>query len=186
MKSRRGFSLVELLVVVALFSIMAAALGLSLVSAQKTWSLGTRQAVLTAELRKVLDQVSRELVQSRAAQIQRPFPNGAWDTQVLFRIPQDQNGDGSVLGAGGLITEWSRDISYQMGRSNDCSRAAVNPPGFNPRTTVTTVANHITDLRFRRQAAIPDVVEIRATAGTLTEDGRVMSRTMSTMVKLRN
>ncbi len=187
MKKKNGFSLVEMLVVLAIFSVIAGAVATSLFSAQRTWGTGTGQAVLTAELRRALDTMSRELVESRPAQIQRPAANGQWDTQMMFRVPQDRNGDGSVLDANGEIAEWSNDISYTPGvRSNSFSRTAVNDPGLQPRTLVTTLANHITAVQFKRDAATADVVEIQMTASTITELGQVMSRTMGTRVKLRN
>lgn len=183
-----GFTLVEMLVVLAIFAVIAAAVAMSLFSAQRTWGTGTGQAVLTAELRRALDTMSRELVESRPAQIKSPAArtDGRWDPQIIFQVPQDRNGDGSVLDANGEIAEWSNDITYARGRSNSCARTAVNDPGLLPRTFVTTLANHITALQFRRQEATADVVEIQMTASTITELGEIMSRTMGTRVKLRN
>jgi prepilin-type N-terminal cleavage/methylation domain-containing protein len=193
MNKTNGFSLVEILVALAIFAVIAAAVAMGLFSAQRTWGTGTGQAVLTAELRRALDTMSRELVGSRPAQIQmRRVVNGNdWlelDVQVLFRIPQDRNGDGSVLDANGEIAEWSNDITYAYapGRSNSFSRTEVNDPGLQPRSLVTTLANHITAVQFRRAAATADIVEIQMTASTITELGEVMSRTMGTRVKLRN
>lgn len=186
MKNINGFSLVEMLVALAIFAVIAATVAMSLFSAQRSWGVGAGQAVLTAELRRALDTMSRELVESRPAQIQRPAANGQWDTQMLFRIPQDRNGDGSVLDANGEIAEWSNDITYAPGRSNGFSRTAVNDPGLQPRSLVTTLANHITAVQFRRNAATADIVEIQMTASTITELGEIMSRTMGTRVKLRN
>lgn len=181
-----GFSLTELLIVVALFGILSAAMGLVLLSAQRTWASGSGQAILTSELRRALDRMSLELVESQPAQIQRPAANGAWDDAIVFRVPQDRDNDGTVLDANGVIAEWSNDITYATGRNNSCSRSELNNPGLQPRTLVTALANHVTNLRFRRQTATPDVVEMQMTATTFTEEGRVMARTMGTRVKLRN
>lgn len=188
MRKTMGFTLVELMVVLVLFATLSSAIATLVFSAQRSWGTGSGQAVLTAELRRVLDVMSRELVESRPSQIQRPAANGQWDAQMIFRIPQDRTvpPDGSVLDANGEIAEWSNDITYAQGRSNSCARTAVNDPGLLPRTFVTTLANHITTLQFRRQAATADVVEIQMTASTMTELGQTMSRTMGTRVKLRN
>lgn len=179
----------ELLVVVALFSIIAAGIVMTISSAQHSWTIGSGQTVLTLELRRALDQISRELVESQPAQVQRPAANGLWDNAIIFRVPQDRNADGSVLDANGQISEWSNDIRYDFqpaGRSNVCTRTQVNDPGLQPRTFQTTVANHITQVQFRRQAAAADIVEVQITASTITELGQVFSRTMGTRVKLRN
>lgn len=189
MNRRAGFSLAELMVVVALFSVLAGAIVLTLFSAQRSWTVGSGQTVLTLELRRALDRMSRELVESQPAQIQQPPANGLWDNTIVFRVPQDRNGDGSVLDANGNIAEWSNTITYQFqpgGRANNCARIEVNDPGVQPRTIVSTLANHVTDVRFRRQVATADVVEIQMTTSTINEMGQVFSRNMGTRVKLRN
>ena len=181
--------MIELLVVTAIFSVIAAGIVLTIASAQRSWTVGSGETVLTSELRRALDQMSRELLESQAAQIQRPAANGAWDTAIVFRVPLDLNGDGSVLDANGSIAEWSNTITYEFqpgGRTNACTRTQVNDPGLLPRTFVSTLANHITNAQFRRQAATADVVEIQMTASTINEMGQVFSRSMGTRVKLRN
>jgi hypothetical protein len=104
-------------------------------------------------------------------------------------VPQDRDGDGSVLDANGVISEWSNTITYQFqpaGPANNCTRIAANDLGVLPPTTVSTLANHVTSVQFRRQAATVDVVEIQMTASTTSERGQVFSRTMGTRVKMRN
>lgn len=189
---RNGFSLAELLVVVVLFGLISAAMMMVLMSSQRSWGVGTAQAVLTSELRKALDWMSRDLAQSRPGRIQRPAVPvltevGDWDTTAVFRIPKDLNGDGSVLDVNGQIVEWSNDITFALsGRDNSFSRSEINQPGRQPRTLLRVLANHVTDVRFRRRRSTPDVVEIEMTASTITEVGQIMSRTLSTRVKVRN
>lgn len=178
-----GWSLAELLVAVAIFTVIASAVVTGLLSAQRTWTAGVGQAVLTSELRRALNRMSRELAGGRSSQLQRPLANGAWDTTITFRVPEDRNGDGSVLDANGAITEWSDWITYLMGGRNACLRL-VTPPAA-PVTTE-TLASHITGLQFRRLAATPDVVEIQLTVSSLLETGQRVDRTMGTRVKLRN
>lgn len=177
----------EMLVVLGLFGIVSAALLTLLLSAQRSWTTGSGQAVLTAELRRGLDRMSRELVASAAGRVQRPPTTGAWDTQMVFQIPQDRNGDGTVLDAAGAIAEWSDVISYQRGARNSCLRF-VGVGGALPSETM---ANHITDLRFRHlldpgTGQPSGTIELQMTASTITEAGQVMSRTMGTRVKVRN
>lgn len=186
-KKTGGFSLTELLVVVALFSVLASGIVLTIFSAQRSWTVGSGETVMTLELRRALDAMSRELVESQPAQVQQPPANGLWGNAIVFRVPQDRNGDGSVLDANGQIAEWSNTITYQQGgRSNACTRTQVNDPGVLPRTILSTLANHVTDVRFRRQAATADIVEIQMTTSTINEMGQVFSRNMATRVKLRN
>ena len=182
----RGFTLAEVLVVMALFIILSGAMLSALLSTQQTWTAGSVEMMLTSELRKGLDAMSRELVQGQAGQILRPAANGAVTNDLVFRIPQDRNGDGTVLDANGQIAEWSNDISYSMNRTNSCIRSQVNDPGLLPRRIDTTLANHVNNLMFSRDPATPDVVQIQMAASTLSQDGRLRTRTMNTRVKLRN
>ena len=185
--SRQGFSLLELLVVVGLLGVLSSAIAAALFTAQRSWATGSGQVVLTMELRRALDAMSRELVSSRPAQIQRPAANGVWDTQMIFRVPRDLSvpTDGNVLDASGNIAEWSNDITYSVvGGTNRCDRTELGPVGTLLRSTL---ANHVTNVQFRRQAATPDVVEIQLTTQTITDMGQVTQpRTMATRVKLRN
>ena len=180
----RGWSLTELLVAIAVFIMIASAVVTGLLSTQRTWTSGVGQAVLTSELRRALDRMGRELAEGRSSQIQRPLANGAWDATITFRVPEDRNGDGSVLDANGAVAEWSDWITYVMGGRNACLRL-VTPPAPAPVSTE-TLASHITNLQFRRQAATPDVVEIQVTVSSLLETGQRIDRTMGTRVKLRN
>jgi type II secretory pathway pseudopilin PulG len=176
-------TLTEVLVAVAVFSIVAAAIVTALLSAERTLSDGSGQAVLTAELRRALDRMAREMTESTSGRIQSVPVNGRSYPTVSFQIPEDINGDGTVIDANGSITEWSTLITYQTGARNSCQRL-VAPRGPGPANPPETLGNHITGLWFRRQ--LPDVVEISLTASTLTETGQLQTRTLGTRVKLRN
>lgn len=181
-----GFTLTELLVVVGLFSIVSATLVTLLLSMQRSWATGSGQAVLTSELRRGLDTMSRELVEGAAGRVQRPPRTGAWDTQIDFVVPEDRNGDGTVLDATGVVAEWSDPIRYQRGARNQCLRFTGVP-----LAQQAVVANAITDLRFRHvldpgTGQPSGIIELQMTASTLTDGGDVVSRTMGTRVKLRN
>lgn len=184
---RNGFSLAELLVVVVLFGVLSAAMMMVLFSSQRSWTVGSGQAVLTAELRKALDWMSRDLAQSRPNQIWWPAADGRWMSTAIFRIPKDLDGDGSVLDANGQIAEWSESISLGRDLGTDfLTRREPNLPGRVPAAFWKVLGHHVTDVRFRRQPATPDVVEIEMTASTITEVGQIMSRTLSMRVKVRN
>ncbi len=178
-----GMTLTEMLVAVAVLSIMAAAVVTALLSVERVFSGGSGQAVLTSELRKALDRMSRELAEGTSGRIQFVPADGRGYPNITFQIPEDINGDGSVIDVNGNITEWSTNITYLMGARNSCQRTQASRDPNLPGTSA-FLANHITALSFTRR--LPDVVEIRLTASTLTEVGELQTRTMSTRVKLRN
>lgn len=182
----KGISLIELLVVMVIFSIIAAAIATAIFSTNRGWAVGASQAVLTSEIRKALDRMSRELAEGRVAEIQGVPADGRWYNTITFRVPQDRSlpPDGSVLDANGDIVEWSDWITYQWGSSNTCQRVVAVPVGVAPVTE--NLATHITTLQFRRQNITSDMVEVELTASVLSGYGQVMSRTMGTRIKLRN
>lgn len=183
-----GWTLTELLVAVAVFGIVATALMALVLSAQRSWASGTSQLVLTTELRRGLDRMSRELVESAVAQVRQLPVTGAWAAQMDFRVPQDRTGDGSVLDATGAIVEWSDWVTYQRGPNNQCQRV-VTPAGGAAATEV--VAARITALQFRHvldagTGQPSGTIEIQMTASAINEYGEVVSRTMGTRVRVRN
>ena len=183
-----GFTLTELLVAVAIFGLVSSALVALLMSAQRSWASGTSQLVLTTELRRGLDRISRELVESSIPQVTTLPTTGAWATQLQFRVPQDRTGDGSVLDATGTIAEWSDWIDYQRWGNNTCRRATVVGVTVTPTDVL---ANRITDLRFRHvldpaTGRPSGTIEIQLTASAINEYGEVVSRTMGTRVRVRN
>ncbi len=182
--ARSGFTLVEIMVVCAIASLLMGLAVTLTMSSQQAWMQGASEVVVTTELRKVFDRMSRELSNSPVDQIQSPPADGLWRTSILFRIPQDQNGDGSVLNASGNITEWSQWIRYLRGGTN--GNNLIREVSTAPAYTVESVGYHITDLEFRRQAATPDLVEIQVTVAATLDGRRTVSRVVSSWVKLRN
>ena len=185
-----GFSIVELLVAMAIFSLIAAAVMSTLLTAQHSWSTGSGQAMVTSQLRRALDRMSRELVESGSSQLQQIPADGLWYQRMSFRVPEDRSvpPDGSVLDVNGQIAEWSDWITYRSGLAQGRTPSLlreVGPVGGAPVSSE-VLANYISSLLFRRQNATPDVVEISLTAFAITGAGQYMPRTMSTRVKLRN
>ena len=182
--ARSGFTLVEIMVVCAIASLLMGLAVTLTMSSQQAWMQGASEVVVTTELRKVFDRMSRELSNSPVDQIQSLPADGVWRASILFRIPQDQNGDGSVLNASGNITEWSQWIRYLRGGTN--GNNLIREVSTAPAYTVESVGYHITDLEFRRQAATPDLVEIQVTAAATLDGRRTVSRIINSWVKLRN
>ena len=182
----RGFSLVEVLVV----SVVTAGICLALASVirmgLRTWQSSENQMTVSFELRRGIQSMTRELAQTRSDQLEVPglgaMPaNGAFYTSVRFRVPQDVDGDGTVLDGAGVL-EWSpNQITYSLGglggQQVQRTQAAA----------VATLAHGVTTLRFRRLAATPSIVEMMMTVQRgATRGGYVQQADLSTRVRLRN
>ncbi len=181
---RGGFTLMEILVVTGISALLMSLAVTLLLSSQRVWLQGAGEAVVSTELRKAFDRMSRELSNSPVDQIQSPPADGRWYTSILFRIPQDQNGDGSVLNANGNIAEWSTWVRYLRGGTN--GNNLIRRLSTAPTYTEDLIGYHVTDVEFRRQAATPDMVEIQVTAAASLDGRRTVSQSMSSRVKLRN
>lgn len=179
--SQRGFTLLEILIVAAILGLVAVGMTTVVLAAQRSWENGSGELFLSSQLRGALGQMTREVSACPVDQMAKPAANGNWDTTVIFRIPQDQNADGSVLDASGNIVEWSVWLRYLLGAGNLLQRKL----NTTPQVTYQMIAGNILAVQFRRQPATPDVVEIEVTA-TTQKSGRILTRAVSNRVKLRN
>ena len=179
----RGFSLIELLLVSGMTAGMCLVLATGLRMGYCSWQVGENSMTVSFELRRGLDAMSRELAQTQVALLKvpgvGPMPaDGNFYNSVQFQIPQDVDGNGTVLNAAGAL-EWSPStITYSLGG------------GHLQRTqggTVSVLAHGVTALQFRRLAANPSIVEMSMTVqkGNVP-GGFVLQAVRSTRIRLRN
>ena len=187
MKNRtRGFSLVELLVVSAMTVGMCLTLAYVVRMGLRSWQTTSNRMTVSFELRRGLNAMSRELVQTRASLLQVPglgsMPaDGNFYSGVQFPIPQDVDGDGTVLNGSGVL-EWSPNlITYSLGGLD--GRQVRRTQGG----AVSVLAHGVTSLQFRRLVATPYIVEmrVRVQRGSAT-GGFINQADLSTQIRLRN
>lgn len=180
MKKILGFTLVEMMVAATIVALVSGIVVAVLRTGQQSWQVEQARMTVSMELRRGLDAMSRELASSRSGQIIGVPADGNWYTSITFRVPQDINGDGSVLDGSGAL-EWSNIILYSLGANNGNQVQRIQSGA------ATVLANGSTSLRFRRQPSTPNVVEISMTVlrgantGDFTNQG-----TLGTRVRLRN
>ncbi len=188
MKPRRsgGFSLVEVLVVSVMVSGIALVLASVIRMSLRGWQARDNQMTVSYELRRGIHAMARELERTRSDQLEVPgvgaMPaDGNFYNSIRFRIPQDVDGNGTVLDGAGAI-EWSpNQITYALGGVG----------GLEVRRTqgaaAGTLAYGVTGLRFRRQAATPLMVEMSVTVQKgATSGGFIQQGDLSTRIRLRN
>lgn len=176
----RGFTLAEMLVSMTIVVGMAGLLAAALRMSRQSWQSTESYVTVSDELRRGVDAISREIAATRSNQLSIPA-DGNWYAALTFKIPQDLNGDGTVLDAAGAL-EWSSSITYSMGGINGTQALRTQPAQANR-----VLANGVTALQFRRFAVTPAVVETRMTVqrGVSTGDFPHQA-TLSTKVRLRN
>lgn len=177
-----GVTLVEVLIASSVMIVMCLALGTLMRWGMLFWKSEQNRIGISFELRRGVHSVARELTQTRADQVQLVPADGVWYPSISFSVPQDLNGDGTVLDAAGAI-EWNLSrITYSRGGLDNLQirrtqGAAVADTGFG-----------VTDLAFRRTFAKPSVVEIRMQVQPRNVPGEHQPQavTLSTQVRLRN
>ncbi|MBI3333501.1 MAG: hypothetical protein HYZ93_05370 [Candidatus Omnitrophica bacterium] len=174
----KGMTIVELLIVCAVAGGMSLVFMAALRMGQRSWQIGSAQMSVSSELRRGVVQMRRELAESRMDLLSIPA-DGLWYPALSFQVPTDLNGDGTVLDANGVL-EWSNPVSYSLGGSD--GDQALRVQGAQSRV----LANGVTLLQFRRQAATPMVVEMNLTVRRGATTGFVNQDSLTERVRLRN
>ena len=132
--SQKGFSLIEIMIVIAVLAVISAGIYMSLYSGQEAWATAEAETRLGNGLRLTLERVSRELRESGSTagvlQVAIEDGEGTDNTDILrFSIPilceteatiLDENGDVSSWGA---PLRWGCTDSSCMDADDDCSTA---------------------------------------------------------------
>ncbi len=184
----KGFTLVETVIVFAIFFVIGGAIFATLTMGRKSWQSGNVQVEMQQEARRALGYMSKELRQTGSNKIQG-IADGGSGSSIIFEIPYDVDGDGDVIDAGGTI-EWSDDpgpnrigaITYLLSGGQILRNLSLGGESV--------LANKITGLTFSRPSAM--IVEIDVTAEKYTFKGftsvgdEKVTINLNTQVTLRN
>jgi prepilin-type N-terminal cleavage/methylation domain-containing protein len=187
-RSSAGFTLVELLVSLTIFAVVAGVLTTVLVSANRTHRQTTNRAELQAASRQALSLLTAELAQAGADT--RIPPVGIVGVVAAdlasVRVRADLNADGAIQTA-----EPSEDVTYTY---NAEARTLLRNPG----SGAAVVLQNVTDLRFtyfdaadQPLSTLPlsatDRALVRSVGITLTSENRDSHPfTHATRITLRN
>lgn len=171
---RLGLTLIEIMLVVFLFSIILAAIFSVLATGRMSWNAGESQIGVQQAARNGLDSMIKELRQAGISTITDVPSNGINYSSITFQIP-------TAISATGIT--WSSSIQYSLGglNGNQLLRTQAG--------SQKVLANNISALSFNRSAANPNVVNVSITAQKNTFPGftaRQSTITLSSQVKLRN
>ena len=173
-RGRAGFTLVEVLVTVLIYMLVAAAGYMVLSSGMLSWQVNNTRVELQQELRKAMDWMVLDLRQAGPSSVSSPSVSNTWATSITFRV---------AVGASGGVVVWSTEqYRYYLGGTNNRQlRRQDLTTG-----TVKEIAQDISVLQVRRPLTAQDTVEISLTAAKQTSLGGMISQTMDFAVQLRN
>lgn len=165
---RKGFTLLELMIVAALVAIIGAALFMAMSAGRTSWYEADTQIALQQELRKAMGQVTVDLMQSSKTQVSIPA-DGAIYGSIVFNISQGVFSNGTI--------NWGTPVSYALiGGQINRTQGGVSR----------ILANNITRMDFRRQVLSSNIVRINLTVQKSTVFNRLLNASLESAVSLRN
>jgi len=170
--NRDGFSLVEVIITVLIFTVVIAAINTVLLVGDSSWQTNNVQVELQQELRKSMDWMKDDFRQTGSASIADVPADDTWYTTITF-----QKVDGISSGQ----ISWSSDTTQFILGGTDNNQLQKIEGG-----TTSILAQNISEVQFRRQSSSPKVVEVALTAQKNTNKGDTMTATLDFKVKLRN
>ena len=179
MKQGKGFTLVEVLVTLVIFSIIYMAVIMCLSTGRTSFYTGDTKIAVQQEIRKAFLVMNQELRQSRPSLIVGVPADGNNYSTITFNIPADADGDEDVIDDDSGNVEWSENITYTLNGNNQITRTTAS-------TGATIIANNITNLQFRRLATSPNIIQISVNCQKATVLGRNLSDTILSSVTMRN
>lgn len=165
---RRGFTLLEMMIVLAIVAVIGAALFMTMSTGRTSWYEADTQIALQEELRKAMRQITEDLVQSSKNQVSIPADGVVYSSMTL-NISQGVFSNGTI--------NWGTPVSYALigGQIN-------RSQGSDSRI----LANNITQMDFKRQVLSSNIVRINLTARKSTQWNRLLNASLESGVSLRN
>lgn len=185
MKKSRGFSVLELFIAITLFIVIMGALFLVISPSIDSFQLSSAQLDLESEVRRAIDTMTSELMQTRIAKITEGPVNAdnINYNAIRFAVPYDIDTDGDIINDN-QVMEWSDaspanwTVRYSLVGSQIIRSAG---DGLNP-----VLANNISSLTFRRPSYNPNTIEINISAQKSTSKNRSVQVSLSSLIKMRN
>ena len=172
LQSARGFSLVEAIVTVVLFSIIGGACFAIFLSGADSWQVNSVKLELQQELRKAADWMRQDLWEAGVSTITNVPADGSWHTTITFRVSNGVSG-GNIL--------WSTNtIQFLLGGTNNSQLQRQS----GAQTKI--LAQDMQTLQFRRQATTPNILEMSFAAQKRTTKGALLTQNTTFKITLRN
>lgn len=169
--SRRGFSLVEMMIVAVVGSLMIGGLYAVLIVGKNNWEINRDRIELQQNLRTAFEWVRRDLRQAGVSTITGVPADGSSNASITFQIP-------STVTSGAVV--WASAITYSKGGTGNAQ--LLRTVGGTPKI----IAQNVSSLAFSRTASDPSVVLITLQVQKNTPQHGVMTISRTAEVKARN
>lgn len=177
----KAYTLVEAMVVMALFGLLFAAIFEILAVNRNTWDIGLTQQTVENQARLGLENMIRELYNSNTAATQGNITIENDSQRITFRVPVGYNPGGSgnlIWGAEGTV---DLRIRYTVNANNQLVREVLNTN--NNITTSRVLASNIQDVQFLLSN---NLLTVTLTAQRNALGNRPLSQAFTSSVTFRN
>ncbi|MFH1024847.1 MAG: prepilin-type N-terminal cleavage/methylation domain-containing protein [Planctomycetota bacterium] len=180
----RGFTLIEILVTVAVLTVVAVAVGGMLITSQNTFSMGTTLGTLQDQSRFVVDKIANELQQSGTSTFAPASPSGV--TSLAF-----QKCTGYVASARTWGNAITYAFAYETGEVNDGADNNGNGLADEGIITRTEGTQTVTVARYVREGSFMftlsgKVLKVEVVLERKDAKGRLLSASASTSIQTKN
>jgi prepilin-type N-terminal cleavage/methylation domain-containing protein len=176
LKSQKGFTLLELLVTVAITTILSYSLYIALRAGDEQRQAMDTKMLIYDSAREGLYKMTQEIRQTASNRV----TFGAGNTSITFDIPNPAT---PVNASYGVDWTTAQQVTYAIGGAN--GDQIIRTVGGNS----TVIAREVTALTFSGNATPPSVVTVTMSVQSSTAGGRTMTAApvqMSAQARLRN
>lgn len=168
-KVTSGFTVVEVIITVIIFVLIITISSMLLSTGSDSWDTNSIQTEIQQELRKAMDWMKNDLIQSGSSTITNVPADGTPYNTITFQVATGVT-NGNIV--------WSSSTIQFLRSGNDLQKISG--------TETKTLARDISSLTFRRQASSPNIVEVSLQVQKTTSKNKIIANTLNFSVKLRN
>lgn len=183
MRPVKGFSLIELMIVSAIFVFLLGVILGFINFGNMSWQIGSSKMTVNQELRRGMEAMGRDLSQAKASTIS--IPPGDSSNSMSFQMARDLNNDGAISLSSGVLEGLQPSdpyIAYSM---------VFNAAGFNQliktsNGSTSVLANYLTGLQFTRDLSSQNIIYISLSGEKSSIAGHLVEGSLSGRLILRN
>lgn len=170
--NKKGISLVEVLVTLAIFSMMSASLYAAMSVGQNSWETNRVHIELQQEMRKAMEAMINDLRQASNSSIINVPADNQWYPTITFRKP-------TGVTSGSIVWD-ANTLQFVKGGTDSDQLLRV----YNGTTKI--MCQYLDSMQFRRQSMSSNTLEVVLRAEDTTTKGVVIGYDLSFNVELRN
>lgn len=183
MKKLTAFTLLETLVVLALFSMLFALVFNILMPGRTAWDIGSTKQDLQNQLRRAIEDMLEELCQSNFARVTISNGSSCTNCVITFQVPIGYEASGSGMLNWGAEANTDYWIRYTVNGNQLLREIREIKTGFDNLVSTRVLGNYVRDLTFSLSGSR---LTVNLTLQKTTSAGQVLSENLSSGVSFRN